>query len=138
MDIPAWMALSQEYDQYISSDPAQWYDGFDLYMARKIAQREALIAVEQETCFGVIAFSRPHNRITFFGYSRAADERTAEALLAAALRELNLNREITVNTPKGDYPKLQNEKRFLENHGFVVYDDTVLENGCPMFGMIKR
>jgi len=137
-DIPAWMALSREYDQYISKltgDMARWYDGFDVYMARKIAQREALLATEGETCLGLTAFSRSHNRITFFGMSHAADERAADALLAAALRELDLDQEITINTPKGDCPKLRNEKRFLEAYGFVVYDGAVLENGCPMFGM---
>ena len=50
-DIPAWLALSREYDKYISEltdDMAQWYDGFDAYVARKIAQREALIATRRE------------------------------------------------------------------------------------------
>jgi len=136
-DKSAWLALSREYDAYIDSDLAQWYDGFDSYMDRKIAQREALIAEEHETCLGVIALSRSHNRITFFGISHAAADDTAEALLSAALNELDTSREITINAQKGDFPKLQSEKRFLESQGFAVYDDTVLENGCPMYGMRK-
>ena len=140
-DIPAWLALSREYDECISEltgDMALWYDGFDVYMDRKIAQREALIAAGRETCLGLTAFSRMYNRITFFGLSHAADERAAEALMAAALRELDPSRAVTVNTPKGSSPKLQNEKRFLESQGFALYDDTVMENGAPMYGMIKQ
>jgi len=134
-DKSAWLALSREYDAYIDSDLAQWYDGFDAYMDRKIVQRGALIAEEHETCMGAIAISRSHNRITFFGISHAAAADIAEALLSAALNELDTSREITINAQKGDFPKLQNEKRFLESQGFTIYDDTVLENGCPMYGM---
>ncbi|MDR2686427.1 MAG: hypothetical protein LBB75_01645 [Oscillospiraceae bacterium] len=84
-DKPAWLFLSREYDEYLSSDMARRYDGFD-----------------------------------------------------AALRELNPNRAITINTPKSGSPKLQNEKRFLEAQGFALHDETVIENGAPMYGMIKQ
>ncbi|MCL2446622.1 MAG: GNAT family N-acetyltransferase [Oscillospiraceae bacterium] len=138
-DLPAWLALSQEYDQYIIElvDMDTWYDGFEVYMARKIAQREALIAFEQDITLGAIAISRSGNRITFYAMSHIAEPCATQALFDTALAELDTARMITVNTPNSTHQHALNQKRFFEENGFVA-NGIVIENGCPMIEMRRQ
>ena len=123
-DIPMWEALSREYDPYIAEiavDFNKWYQGYHEYMTRKIEQHEAILAVNRMSgdCNGVIAFSRSHNRITFFAVSPKADHaRTAERLLCVTLRQLNSNRDITINLPESNSEPLSADRSFFENNGF--------------------
>lgn len=78
-DIPTWMTLSHEYDNYVKElvpDLVQWYEGNDTdmafgdYMKAKIKQQEAFMAINKENkaCLGIIALSHTYNRINFFWY----------------------------------------------------------------------
>lgn len=142
-DIPVWEALSKEYDPYISEisgDLSKWYQGFNDYMNRKIEQYEAVIAVDRMSghCNGTIAFSRSHNRITFFAVSpKNRRKETAESLLKVALRQLNTNNDITVNVPKSNEGLLEEDQRFFEENGFHFVQDMFLD-GCPMCELLRN
>jgi diadenosine tetraphosphate (Ap4A) HIT family hydrolase len=142
-DLDAWRALSAEYDEVISSvqpDMSEWYNGFEPYMKRKIAQYDAVAAIDRmsENCLGAIAFSRTNNAITFFAVSKSANfHRTADKLLTVALRQLDTGKEISVNVPKSGHALALAEKEFFEISGFVVAEDNALENGCPMWAMLR-
>jgi len=142
-DIPIWEALSREYDQYISkiaTNFGKWYQGINEYMNRKIKQHEAVIAIDRmaDGCNGAIAFSRSYNRITFFAISPAADHKeTAERLLKVALRQLNSNKDITINLPKGNNSPLETDRSFFIEKDFVFVKDIELD-GCPMSEYIRK
>ena len=137
-DIPLWLALAHEYDLYIQpliADLMVFYYGFDTYMLTKIQHQEAFMAVERakpEQCGGIIAFSRTHNRITFFGVSGQYNvEDVGVFLLQHAFSQLDLSRYITVNTLKSDAGVFRREKKLFEEVGFIEQDETVLEAGIP-------
>ena len=142
-DIPAWKALSTEYDPYISeisTNFSKWYQGFDEYITRKIEQYEAVIAIDRmsEKLNGAIAFSRTHNRITFFAVSSNANHKeTAERLLTVALRQLNSNENITINLPIGDSGQLMLERNFLSENGFEFVKELNID-GCPMAELFRK
>jgi len=142
-DIPMWEALSKEYDQYISEvaiDFGKWYDGFGDYMNRKIEQYEAIIATDRMSgcCNGAIAFSRSHNRITFFAVSLKANHReTAEKLLTVALRQLNTNNDITINLPISDSVPLKSDRRHFDSNGFDFVKEINVD-GCPMAELVRK
>lgn len=142
-DISMWEALSKEYDKYISevaTDFCKWYDGFNDYMNRKIEQYEALVAIDRMSghCNGAIAFSRSHNRITFFAVSQKANHKeTAERLLTVALRQLNTNNDISINLPVGESTPLRLDRRHYDNNGFEFVKEINVD-GCPMAELVRK
>ena len=142
-DKPAWMALSKEYDREISEIACltAFYDGFDEYMNRKIAQNEAAMAVDRITgeCRGIIAFSRNHNRITFFAISQNADyDAASESLLTVALSRLDANKDIIVHLPKSETERLKRDRSFLEKNGFSVTEDNLVFNKTPHIALVRN
>ena len=142
-DIPSWMELSCEYDQYIkeiATNFDKWYLEFDNYVTRKITQHEAVTAIDRmsEKLLGAIAFSRSYNRITFFAISPKTNHaETAKRLLTVALRQLNSNEEITVNLPNGEYGHLKLDRDFFEDNGFVYVKEENID-GCPMIHLRRK
>lgn len=147
-DIPTWIALSNEYDDYVRGivpDLTQWYEGnesdmaFADYMKAKIEQGEAIKAIEKNTnkCLGIVAFSKKHNRITFFGIYHSEDFfLTGEILMNCVFSYLNNNREITINVLKSKEKHI-NKHRELYNKYEFIYGSNVLENGVPVDRLIK-
>ena len=131
-DKPAWMALSQEYDKYISQITDNidlWYDGFDEYMDSKIAKHNAVIAVSRMDgrCNGLIAFSKTHNRITFFAASEGMSfAETSERLLTVALRQLDSAKDISVQLPIGICDLFMTIISAFKKHGFIVTGDDLM------------
>lgn len=146
-DMPLWMALSAEYDGYVSAagaDLSRWYAGeegspaFMGYMRAKIAQREAVMAAGGgDGCLGVVAFSRRNNRITFFAVSHGADFfGVAGALLDFALDALDQARDIYINEIVGAAQWLGLHRRLYRARGFVFYCDA-MENGVPVRTLVR-
>ena len=142
-DIPMWEALSREYDQYVSEIATnfnKWYQGFGDYMNRKISQHEAVVAIDRMSgnCNGAIAFSRSHNRITFFAISpKANHNETAERLLTVALRQLNTNNDISANLPNGNSAPLELDRCCFKENGFEFIKKIDID-GCPMVEMLRK
>lgn len=89
-------------------------------------------------CNGATAFSRSHNRITFFAVSLKANHReTAEKLLKVALRQLNTNDDITINLPVSDSIPLKSDRRHFDNNGFEFVKEIHVD-GCPMAELVRK
>lgn len=148
-DIPMWIALSKEHDDYVKelvSDLTQWYEGnesdmaFTDYIIAKIQQQEAFMATDNngKWCFGIVAFSKKYNRITFFGISHNQDfYLVGEALMSYALNQLNSNMEIAINIIQSTAPQIEKEREFIKRYGFVCIGSE-LENGVPVDKMMKQ
>ena len=148
-DIPIWIALSHEYDDYVRelvSDLTEWYEGnesdlaFTDYMNAKIQKHEAFMATDnnKKKCLGIIAFSRTYNRITFFGISHSQDYNlVGEILMSYALNQLNTKLEITINIIKSTSQYIERERKLIEKYGFI-YISSELENGVPVDKMMKQ
>lgn len=140
-DIPAWRALSSEYDRYVSElvgDIGEWYEGgngspaFIDYMNAKISKQEAFMAVSDgDRCLGIIAVSRQNNRITFFGISRGIDISAARSLLLYALTELDASRDIFINLLDSPSAWIDQHRAILTGLGFE-YVENSLENNVPV------
>ena len=141
-DIPAWYALSAEYDRYVrplTENFALWYEGdavsiaFSEYTKTKIAQKEAIMATHDDgSCLGFAAFSKKHNRITFFAVTHSADPHiVGEALLSAALAHLNRAIPLSIRLIASPAPWIAHHKSLLIRAGFQPAGDT-LENGVPV------
>ncbi|MFT3950963.1 MAG: hypothetical protein QM689_03250 [Oscillospiraceae bacterium] len=142
-DIPDWMNLSHEYDQYveqIGGDLEIWYGGndkdtsFSDYMTAKIVKHEAVMVTDDKNmqCFGVIAFSRKHNRITFFAISHTHDfETSGNLLIEYALSELDVSRKVIVNIMQCTDNHLSMQRKLFQAHGFQKCGSD-FENGVPV------
>ena len=132
LDKPAWLALSREYDNYIrnlTDDMDLWYNGFDKYMTGKINKYNAVIALDRMSgrCNGLIAFSKTHNRITFFAVSESADfTETSNRLLTVALRQLNTGKDITTQLPIGICERFKAQISAFERNGFAITGDDLM------------
>ena len=72
-------------------------------------------------CKGIIAFSKTHNRITFFAVSKEYDyESTGEHFIKLALKQLDSARDITINILKGEFKPLINQRELFERYSFYV------------------
>ncbi len=117
-----WLELSCEVSyevvKSLTKDVNTFWQGFNDYMDRKIAQHEALIAVNRVTqqCLGIIAFSRANNSITFLGVAKQADNLSVgEQLLLTALNQLDKMREISAKVLKSDFQATRSELLSIKN-----------------------
>jgi hypothetical protein len=147
-DIPAWIALSKEYDKYVKEivpDLIEWYEGnetslsYEKYMQAKISKNEAFMATDESgACCGIIAISRNNNNITFFGISHKSDfYQIGNLLLDHALPMLNTKAIIKTNIIKSNAGQIQKQHTLLSKYGFVFSHDD-LENGVPVSCMERR
>lgn len=148
-DIPIWIALSHEYDDYVRelvSDLTEWYEGnesdlaFTDYMNSKIEKNEAFMATDnnEKKCLGIVAFSRTYNRITFFGISHSQDYNlVGKILMSYVLNQLNTKLEIAINIIKSAAQHIEKERELIEKYGFI-YISSELENGVPVDKMMKQ
>jgi hypothetical protein len=136
-DIPAWLALAHEGDHLIGElipDISVFYKGFEEYMAEKIKQNEAFMALDgyPERCAGIVAFSRKNNRISFLGVAGDADFPTVgRKLLETVLSKLDTAREITVILIKSDDEVIKRERELYADFGFVEDEAEIFEAGIP-------
>lgn len=146
-DIPIWCQLSHEYDPYVIelvSDLSHWYDGnesdtsFIAYMESKIKKEEAFMAVNTAgEPFGIIAFSRINNRITFIGVFHNRDFfNTGKVLLDYAMLQLDKKSPISINVIKSKAEHIKKEMQLIKQYGFQ-YSNDELENGVPVEKMIR-
>ncbi len=147
-DVALWWELSREFDAYVRElvgDLTQWYHGsgngtdlaFAAYMKSKIAKKEAVMAVKDSECQGVIAFSRANNRITFFGVSHRADfAYVSRSLVDHALGQLNAEKPISVNVMQSSAEMMVQERRMFAEYGFVFCGEGT-ENGVPIDKLCK-
>ena len=146
-DIPTWLALSQEYDDYVKAlvpDLSEWYGGndadpaYEVYMDAKIAKQEAFMAIDAlGNCLGIVAVSKNNNRITFWAVSHNTDvSAVGNALLTQALAHLNNVKPIHANILCSAAPHIQKERALFHSFGFAYACDAI-ECGVPVNTFVK-
>lgn len=129
-----WLSLARELEP-LFGEPMADVKGFRQFAARRIAGREALVALDRvngDTVMGVIAFSPSKNRISWLGVSaRYRRQSVGSELLRAALMLLDRTKEISVVTFRGDGGDARAAKALYKKFGFLVTDDTVTYHGLP-------
>ena len=104
---------------------------FHDYMNSKISKYEALIAVDRmsEKCLGVVGFSRKYNRITWFGvFEQYRNRGIGKRLLSTALRQLDNEKAITVETYRDNYTEGLPARTVYHKMGFVNVDNTIFDH----------
>ncbi|MGD1119306.1 MAG: HIT family protein [Dehalococcoidales bacterium] len=142
-DIPAWLALAYESDEIVGKlipDIDKFYEGFDDYMADKISQHEAFMAVDRVSgqCLGIIAFSQNNSRITFLAVTGGAGfQKVGGKLMEIALNQLDNTREITANILKSDEALIRQERTLYERFSFTEAVNPAIEVGVPALQMTR-
>ena len=114
-DLPAWYSLATEVSE-IFMPPSEALHPSDMgaELESKASGRGAVSRYEMLTSvdymsgnsMGFICFSRTNNSITWFAVSeRYRGKGAGDRLLKTALRQLDTNKDITVNTFTADYPQ---------------------------------
>jgi ribosomal protein S18 acetylase RimI-like enzyme len=142
-DIQAWIDLARDVEPLLEglvADMDRVYEGFEEYMARKVRQQEALMAVvaSPRQCLGIIAFSRKRNSITFFAvHQRCRGRGIGTELLTHALKELDGCKEVTAFAFREGYKSGEPSQRIYRKFGFVPCDNTLYDCGVPVCLMKK-
>jgi predicted GNAT family acetyltransferase len=98
-----------------------------------ISRYEMLTAVEYMSGnnMGFICFSRTENSVTWFAVSEKYRGKGAgDRLLKTALRQLDTNKDITVNTFPADYPQGAAARALYKKHGFTE-EKSIEHDGHP-------
>lgn len=142
-DIKRWKDFSHEISDEIVEqlipDKNVFWEGFNDYMKAKIRKKEAFMAIDRvsNNCQGIIAFSKRHNRITFFGIKKNVDfNEVGSKLLNVALNQLDTKREVTTIVLKSNAEYILNEKELYSKYGFIQHEET-FEAGVPGYIMKK-
>ena len=123
-DLPAWYTLATEVSE-IFQHPADMGAELAAKSSGKgaVSRYEMLTAVDYMSGnnMGFICFSRTENSITWFAVSEEYRGKGAgDRLLKTALRQLDTNKDITVNTFPADYPQGTAARTLYKKYGFTV------------------
>ena len=122
-DLSVWYALATEVSD-VFQHPADMGEELKNKASGKgsVSRYEMLTAVDYMSGnnMGFICFSRSKNCITWFAVSeRYRGKGAGERLLKTALRQLDTNKDITVNTFPADYPQGAAARNLYKKHGFT-------------------
>ena len=133
-DFPAWYALATEVSPIFQHPADMGTDPeFVSYAKSKAGKYEALTAVDYMSGknMGFIGFSRTNNRISWFAVSEQYRSKGfGGRLLKTALRQLDTNKNITVNTFCDDYPHGTAARALYKKYGFTE-EKPIMYNGLP-------
>ena len=129
-DLPAWKTLAAEVADLFDSPEMPEDPGFVQFMLNKIAQYEALAAIDRMTgqALGFIGFSRTNSRISWLAVSASCRNHGAgSSLLRCAIMQMDPDREITVCTfASSDFRGKPARDRY-NRFGFIETDDAHLD-----------
>jgi len=133
-DLPAWYALATEVSD-IFLHPVDL--GAELESkssgAGSVSRYEMLTAVDYMSGnnMGFICFSRAKNCISWFAVSeRHRGKGAGDRLLKTALRQLDANKDISVDTFTNDYPPGQAARHLYRKYGFTE-ETPIAQDGPP-------
>ena len=133
-DLPAWYALATEVSS-IFQHPADM--GAELESKSSglgsVSRYEMLTAVDYMSGdnLGFILFSRAKNEVTWFAVSgKYRGKGAGDHLLQTALRQLDTNKDITVNTFPADYLQGMAARSLYKKHGFTE-EKPIIHDGPP-------
>ena len=139
-DFPAWYSLATEVSAIFQHPADMGADPeFMSYVQSKMEKYEALTAVDYMSGknMGFIGFSRTNNRISWFAVSEQYRGKGAgDRLLKTALRQLDTNKDITVNTFCEDYPQGAAARALYKKYGFTI-EKPFIHDGLPRCEMMR-
>ena len=137
-DLPAWYTLATEVSD-IFQHPADI--GAELRNNNRgigsISRYEMLTAVDYMSSdnIGFICFSRTENAVTWFAVSEKHRGKGAGVrLLKTALRQLDTNKDVIVNTFTADYPQGTAARALYQKFGFTI-EKPIDHEGFPLIEM---
>ena len=129
-DLSAWYSIATELSKVMRHPADMGTDPeFMSYAKSKAGKYEALTAVDYMSGnnIGFIGFSRTHNRITWLGVSEKYRGKEAGGrLLKTALRQLDHNKPITVETYNEEYKPGVPAKNLYRKFGFAETESDLL------------
>jgi diadenosine tetraphosphate (Ap4A) HIT family hydrolase/GNAT superfamily N-acetyltransferase len=139
-DLAAWCALATDVSPIfrhpvdMGTDPK-----FITYVKAKISKYEALTAVDymSGTNMGFIGFSRKNNRISWFSVlEQYRGKGVGDRLLKTAMRQLDTNKDINVNTFVDGFLPGTVARTLYEKHGFTQ-EKPIINDGPPRCEMTR-
>lgn len=141
-DFNTWLELAREVGPTFRAPKMHESEDFITYARRKIAQGNALKAVNPDgAVMGIIGFSTSFNRITWLGvFSTHRRQGVGEALLGCAVEVLDSTRPITVETYPGDYEPGRPARALYAKVGFLTTGEEGLldDLGNPIEKLERR
>ena len=139
-DLSAWYSLATEVSE-IFQHPADMGAELAAKSSGKgtVSRYEMLTAVDYMSGnnMGFICFSRIDNSITWFAVSEKYRGKGAgDRLLKTALRQLDTNKDITVNTFPADYPQGTAARGLYKKYGFTE-EKPIEHDGPPRCEMTR-
>lgn len=139
-DKSSWTSLA-EHVSAIFGHPSMAQDkDFHAFMDSKLSKFEALIAIDRmsQECLGIIAFSKTHNRISWFAvFNKHRSKGVGTRLLSTALRQLDNTKEVSVITFAANNLQGLSARITYQKAGFVEKDPHVLDTmGNPRCKMV--
>lgn len=129
-DIPAWLELAEEMGPIFDSPSMAKDPSFYEFIQSKARKYEACIAIDRRTakCFGIIAFSRTNNRISWFGvFAEHRGIGIGSKLLRCAIQQLDWSREITVETFRDGSEQGAAARKLYAKFGFQDVDKSLVD-----------
>ncbi len=105
-ELEKWQKVAKDVAEIFGNPLMAEDPEYITYAQRKIYQKEALIAVDEnnEVFYGFIGFSKHFNRITWLGvFEKDRNKGIGSQLLEKAMWELDQTKEITVETFRENY-----------------------------------
>ena len=137
-DLPAWYTLATEASE-VFQHPADMGAELAAKSSGKgaVGRYEMLTVVDYMSGnnMGFICFSRTDNSVTWFAVSEKYRGKGAgDRLLKTALRQLNTNKDITVNTFPVNYPQGTAARALYKKYGFTE-EKPIEHDGHPRCAM---
>ena len=121
-DLEKWLEVADDVGEIMRVPNMRNDAHFLEYAKRKLEQNDAIMAYDGDNkkCAGFVGFSRHNNNITWLGVVKEyRNQGVGSTLLSAALKELDPNKKIAVNTYPSDYLPGQPARKLYFKHGFV-------------------
>lgn len=121
-DLPLWLEVTNDVGEIMRVPDMSTNSDFLEYAKRKLEQNNAIMAYDDcnEKCAGFVGFSRHNNSITWLGVKNEyRNKGIGSGLLISALKELDDDKRITVNTYPGHYLPGRPARRLYFKHGFT-------------------
>ena len=135
-DLSKWLEVADDVGEVMRVPDMSNNANFLAYAKRKLEQNDAIMAYDGDNkkCAGFVGFSRHNNNITWLGV--AAEYRSqgiGSTLLSAALKELDPNKKIAVNTYPADYLPGKSARKLYFKHGFTeMTGEVFIHDGVEM------
>jgi ribosomal protein S18 acetylase RimI-like enzyme len=130
-EVEKWKMVAKDVAEIFGNPVMDTDLEFIDYAQRKIRQKEAIIATddENEEFYGFVGFSKHYNRITWFGVlEKYRNKGIGSKLLEKAINELDKTKEITVETYRDNYIPGKPARQVYKKFGFKEVESNIVDH----------